>query len=154
MQPTFSEFVSARLGSGSPSRRLGRMFSRPFTATTFREFWRLWNPAFAYVLTYFCYAPLRRIVPRIVAFVATFSISGFLLHDSLVWLALGPQRYPFPVVTVAFTLIGMLVLGCEAIGLSLCRLPRLLRVACHIGVIVGAVAVAVCLSHALRARAA
>lgn len=155
MRPTFTEFCSARLGSGSPALRLWRMFSRPATASTFREFWRLWSPAYGYVPTYFCYAPLRRILPPPIAFVSTFALSGLLLHDLVVWLALGGTRlYSFPVVTVAFIFIAIFVVCSDAAGLSLEWVPRALRVACHLGVICVVLVTAVCLSYAFRACAA
>jgi len=57
------------------------MFSRAFSASSFRAFWKYWNPAFAYLLRYYFYAPLRRAFSRPVSVVLTFAAAGLLFHD-------------------------------------------------------------------------
>lgn len=122
------------------------MFSRAFTATTFRRFWHYWNPLYGYGLSYFCYAPLRRVATKGVSFVTTFALSGFLLHDLPVSIFLGPGKLLFPVVTVAFVGIALFVLVSEIFGVTLRSVPRHLRVASHLAVILGAFSVSVVVS--------
>jgi hypothetical protein len=121
------------------------MLSLAFSAGTFRAFWRYWNPAFAYLLQYYCYAPLRRGLSRPVSVVLTFAVSGFLLHDVVVWSvanSLG-YRYKFPVVAVAFVLLGSWVLVTDYFRLNLRSLPSPMRAVVHGGTIVCALALAV-----------
>jgi hypothetical protein len=76
--------------------------------------------------------------------VLTFAAAGFLFHDCIVWLAASSlgYRYTFPLVTVAFVLLGLLVLASDRFGLTLQALPVLARVIVHGGAIVCAFALA------------
>lgn len=115
-------YVRRRCGGGSPRAMFGRSVSRAFTAPTLGAFWHFWNPVYGYVLGRYCYRPMRRRgVPRAVALVATFAFSGFALHDLLLWparLSVG-ARPLFPVVTVAFVVVAMLVLMTDAMRVDL-----------------------------------
>ena len=54
-------FVAARLGPGtSEPGRLKTMLTRSFGAGSFHEFWRYWNPVYAYYLHDKCYRPLNK----------------------------------------------------------------------------------------------
>lgn len=142
-----------RLGPGPPRTWTPQMFLRAFTASTFRGFWQYWNPLYGYGLTYFCYSPLRRIAPKAVSFVATFALSGFLLHDLLFCFVDGlPARHWFPIVTVAFVCLALVCLLCERVGVTLNGLSPVLRAASHVGVILVAFAVSVGVSVLLSRR--
>jgi hypothetical protein len=56
-------------------------FVRPFVSQSFAEFWRSWNPFVTYWLCLYCYRPIRRLLPRSLAILLTFGVSGFLVHD-------------------------------------------------------------------------
>ncbi len=123
-RPSLAAFTRSRLGAGAASALLVRMLKRAFTAPSLRRFWYYWNPAYGYVLQYFCYRPLSRLLPASVALVITFAASGLLLHDLLVFLVmrmLGGSAY-FPVVTLAFVFVALAVLASEQAGWSLRRL--------------------------------
>ncbi len=126
------------------------MFSCAFTATTFRRFWYYWNPLYGYVLAYFCYAPLRRIAGKEISFVATFALSGFLLHDFPVFIILNlaklPFPFPFPFVTVMFVAVALIVRLSEFVGVTLRDVPKFLRVVSHLAVISGAFSVSLAMS--------
>lgn len=133
-RPTLSQFISIRLGSGSASELAARMFSRAFTAGSFRRFWYYWNPLYAYALGYFFYAPMRRYIPKPLCLVLAFAASGFFLHDAILWIALAPASPPphYPIVTVAFIILSLTILITDRLQISLAALSRKMRVACHL----------------------
>lgn len=98
-----------------------RSIGRAFSAPTFSEFWYYWNPVYGYVLARYCYRPLRRRLPRAIAVIVTFAASGFFLHDLILLpaaVALGGLKF-FPVVTVAFVVISLVILATEALDIGL-----------------------------------
>ncbi len=119
---SLAEFIALRLGNASePGALLGRMFCLSFGAVSFRDFWRYWNPVYGYVLNYYCYKPLQRLLPRPVCVVATFAASGFILHDLPFgwWIrALRTNSLPLPFVALWFSLMGLLVLLTDSFNLS------------------------------------
>ncbi len=155
-RPPLSEFLAARLGPGSPGTWVAHMFSRSFTAPSFRAFWRYWNPVYGYALLYFCYIPIRAFAPKTLCLVATFVFSGFVLHDLPVWAFVdhAVPSVPFPVVTVAFALLALLVLVSESFGLTLGRLRPAARIVCHGGAIGAAFAVSVFMFRLIYRHAA
>jgi hypothetical protein len=126
------------------------MFSRAFTAPTFRGFWRYWNPWYGYALLYGCYLPWRRVAPKSACFVATFAVSGFLFHDLVAWTVIGVAA---PVVTVAFVLIAFSCLLSERVGVTLRSLSSSARVVSHLGVILVAFVLSIGLSYAFEHHA-
>ncbi len=84
---TLNQYLRFRLGSKGGSAAWFNFFIRPFGATSFAQFWRLWNPVYGYFLYHFSYRPLSRILPRSAAVLATFVVCGFLLHDLPAWAA-------------------------------------------------------------------
>ncbi len=128
---TLSQFIARRLGDEpNAGVLLKRMFILSFGAPSFREFWRYWNPVYGYFLYYYCYKPLRRGLPRAVCVVATFFVSGFVLHDLLFgwWIrAIRTGTLPFPFVGVWFSLMGVLVLLTRALHMNWERWPFVLR---------------------------
>ncbi|MHB1416216.1 MAG: MBOAT family O-acyltransferase [Chloroflexota bacterium] len=129
-QLTLRDFVQRRLGRGSDLQQLKRMFSRSFGAGSFAGFWRYWNPVYSYYLDQYCYRPLRKVLPRSLAIVATFACSGFLLHDLPFWWgvrALVSRSLPVPFVTLWFTLMAVLTLGGARLGLDYTSQPFCVR---------------------------
>ncbi len=118
-QITLEQFITKRLGDqGEPLELLRRMFILSFGAASLREFWRYWNPVYGYFLNYYCYRPLRSVLPRPVCVLATFFVSGFVLHDLLFgwWIrAIRMQGLPFPFVGVWFALMGLFVVLTNAL---------------------------------------
>lgn len=100
---------------------------------------RIWNPLFSYYLYYVRYKPIVRFVPRSVAVVLTFSVSGA-VHDlcaSLVTMRV------FVLFAPVFTVFGLLVVVEERFGLSLSWAPVWLRASIHALVLVGTVGVGI-----------
>ena len=146
---TLGTFISRRLGSDT-SRRLGRMFSRSFAAGSFAGFWYYWNPVLTYYLALFFYRPLRRVLPRPLAVVATFAFSGFFLHDVPFWwavTALKTRSLPVPFVCIWFVAMAILILVAERLRLDFSARPLAVRVALNaLNIAVGALpAYAVCI---------
>ena len=133
-RPTLLVYVLRRLGPGNALAIVRNVFVRPFTSSTLRAFWLHWNPVFGYYLAYFCYRPLRRIVSPPLAVLFTFAVSGFLLHDLLLWPAALAKHepLPYPAVTVAFLVSGGMVLVAEVQGIEFSRLPAPVRCLVHI----------------------
>lgn len=130
---TLTQFIEQRLSAQSdPASLLRIMFERSFGAGTLRDFWRFWNPVYGYVLYYYCYRPLRRLLPRSLSTIATFAASGFFLHDLPFgwWVrALKAHSLPAPFVAIWFVLIALLVLLADYLTLSYARLPFAARAA-------------------------
>lgn len=86
---TFDEYLRAR-GYDPKARALvlRRMFVDVWAEPSFRDFWRVWNPAYGYVLhrLYVVLGGKRR--PAL-ASLTVFAACGFLLHDLPVWTVTG-----------------------------------------------------------------
>ncbi len=131
-QLTLRDFVRRRLGTGNDLDQLRRMFSRAFGAGSFAGFWRYWNPVYSYYLDRLCYRPLRRVLPRPLAVMATFACSGFFLHDLPFWwgvTALKTRSLPVPFVALWFALMAVLALAGTGLKLNFAHLPFPARVA-------------------------
>ena len=116
MRPRLSKYVSLKLGGVEGELpRLKYMLKKSFTASNFRSFWNAWNPIYSYVLMYFIYKPIRRILPRPLAVVITFIANG-LFHDLMVFLILGRSDL---VITKLFLVYGLMVVIETVVGLSL-----------------------------------
>ncbi len=109
------------------------MCRQSFTSTTFAGFWRSWNPLFSYYLLYFCYAPLRKRVPRPLAQIAPFALSGS-VHDLAATVARGE---PYLVFTLSFIFFGLWTVVERGIGLRVTVFPASIRPAYHLMLIVG-----------------
>lgn len=134
-RPPLQAFPVSRSGISSPASFAPTMFQRAFGAPSFRAFWRHWDPLYGYLLRYYCYLPLRRIFPDSLSLVITFAISGFLLHDLVIWGVVGHPL--FPVVTFAFVLLAGLVLVSSAVGLSLRKFSPSQRAIAHATALLG-----------------
>ncbi len=130
---TLNEHIRRRLGQADDTTLLKTMFVRSFGAGSFREFWRYWNPVYGYYLYYYCYRPLRKILPRSLSVIVTFACSGFFLHDLLFlgWgiRALAKGRVTIPFVTLWFSTMAILMLLAEAVKMDLSNKSLGVRIA-------------------------
>ena len=124
---TFSTYLRRRLGTQGGRSTWFNFFIKPFTAPSFAEFWRLWNPVYGYFLYYYTYRPLSRVMPRAFAKLATFVACGLLLHDVPAWLF--TRRILPPGATIAFILFGLGVVASERFHMDMSRRPVQVRVA-------------------------
>ena len=139
-RPSFGRYLYARLGPGSPGQCLRHMFSRAFGASDFTRFWQYWNPFLGYVLSYCCYAPMRRFAPRPVCLIFTFALNGLLFHDLIYLWPFGlamSHGLPFPVFTLALATNAVIILAAERHRHTLTHLSLPRRVACHLLVFFG-----------------
>ena len=132
---SLSRYLRYRLGEGNDVELLKAMIARAFTARSFSDFWRYWNPVYGYALDRWCYRPLHRVLPRPVAVVLTFTACGFLLHDvpfgwAITFATTG--RVSFPLIGAWFLLIGLAVVAGEALRLDFRRLGSPCRVLLHV----------------------
>ena len=136
---SLAEYIHFRLGDENRLWPLLRAnFVRSFTAPSLADFWRYWNPVYGYYLAKLIYRPLRRRLPRALCVLATFAVSGFLLHDVFSWplvTAVTRQLY-VPHTTAWFLLVALLVLAGEAVALRFDRLGGVTRVLLHVAVLV------------------
>ena len=107
MKPSLSQYINRRLGGTKGEiAQLKYMLKHSFSAPNFRSFWIVWNPIFSYVLLYYVYKPIRRLLPSSLAQVITFVVNG-LFHDFMVYLIMGVKGFT---VTRLFGIYGVLVL--------------------------------------------
>lgn len=139
-QMTLGQFVEQRLGGERDAAALlKKMFILSLGAESFREFWRYWNPVYGYFLYYYCYRPLRGLLPTPLCVIATFGASGFFLHDLPFgwWIrAIRMQRQPLPFVALWFLQIGLIVLLTDALNLTWRNQPLMVRALLNVGWVV------------------
>lgn len=129
-KPSFSWYLRHKLGRQGGRAAWFNFFIRPFTASSFAEFWRMWNPVYGYYLTYYSYRPLARTMPREMAAFLTFVACGFLLHDVPAWLF--TRRLLPPGATIAFTVLGAGSVASERLQMDMSRLPVEARAAINV----------------------
>jgi len=149
-RPTLNEYIDLRLGSTLEAQAVN-FLRRPFTAETFAGFWRYWNPVFSYYLSYYCYQPLRRWLPRRPAVIATFGACGG-AHAAIAFMLAGlaPRPALASLAIFWFTLLGVAVVLLETLKLSFVRWPAALRPLAHIGIIAACYKVAELLDSVLK----
>lgn len=126
-RPSYREYVAGLHGDAGPLQLL----CRPLAAGSLVELWRLWNPAYTWLLRWFVYAALRRWLPGGPARLVTFLVCGFALHDlPFLYLpaALRGAAWPWPFTTLLFLLLGLEVELTRATGLSWAGWPAWARV--------------------------
>ena len=131
-------YVLRRMGHKRGFALVTEMFHRAFTADSLANFWRYWNPVYGFYLARYVQRPLKRLVPRPLSVVLTFAFSGFVLHDMLgLWPVLVFKTGVFkpPFVTSWFTLVGLLVVLTEALGVSFAARSGQQRVTIHLVVL-------------------
>lgn len=130
---SFRDFTMKRMGNPTgPWDALGRMFSLSFRAKSFADFWRYRNPVYHYFLSYWIYRPIRRVLPRSVAVLLSFTFCGFFFHD----LFLLPFTH-MPLITVWFLFLGAGVVAGEIFQMDLSFRPPLFRIVINAVYIVG-----------------
>jgi hypothetical protein len=129
-------YIEVRLGTGAGTQARN-LLARPFGAGSFAGFWRYWNPVYGYVLFYWSYRPLRRVLPRAAAMWLTFVLCGLVLHDMVGW-ALG-RNVRFPEMTILFAVFGLGTVAGEALGMDLSRRPAAVRVAANVAYLAASV---------------
>lgn len=129
---TLGRYVERRTGvplGAKGSLRL--MLQRSLGAGSFHGFWLYWNPIWGYYLARFVNAPLRRVLPKPLALVATFVASG-LVHDAAIVVLTGTRSV---VLTVWFGILGLAVVVTERIGLRYDPLPWITRAGVNLGIL-------------------
>lgn len=124
---TLAEFTNRRIGAGGHGQQLWNLLVRPFAAPSFIGFWRLWNPVYGYFLYFWSYRPLRQFMPRPAAELATFAVSGFVLHDLPLFAA--RRSFGVPYVTAWFVLAGAIAIAAEQSRLDVSSWPAGARIA-------------------------
>lgn len=112
---TVEDYIKYRIGTLDPLKVTGRVFTKPFKARSLRKFWWYWNPGYGYFLLYYCYRPLRTLLPHGTALLVTFLICGF-CHDALYLIPMAIAdggKIPLPFVTVWFLFIAIGILGAD-----------------------------------------
>jgi D-alanyl-lipoteichoic acid acyltransferase DltB (MBOAT superfamily) len=125
------------LGSKGGQKAWFNFFIRPFGASSFAEFWRLWNPVYGYFLYYYSYRPLSRVMPRNAAMLSTFAACGFLLHDLPAW-AFSRRILP-PGATIAFLMFSLGAIASDQFHMNLSRWPVAARAAINIIYLAGCI---------------
>jgi hypothetical protein len=134
VRPSYAKYERRRLGNpGTQWEGIAYSVRRSFGASSFGGFWRYWNPLFSYFLYYLCYKPLSHYLPRSLAVLLTFLVSGA-IHDLVASLV---TLKPFILFTPVFLVFGLLVCGEEQLGWSFKGMPFWLRASIHSIVIVG-----------------
>ena len=128
-RPGFHEYLHRRLGPRGRGR-WARFFLHPFTAASFAEFWRRWNPVYGYFLAYYVYRPAARYLPKPAAVMATFVFAGLVMHDLPAWVVV--RRVLPPGGTIAFTLLGAGLVASQRTGMNLSTRPTGVRVAVNV----------------------
>jgi hypothetical protein len=144
---SLTTYIEQRLGTTVREQAVN-FLAKPFTASTVREFWWYWNPVVGYALRYGCYRPMRRVLPRPLAGLLTFSLCG-LVHDllgSIGVLTGGPG--PRFTMTLGFTLLGLVLLVTEAGHIRFDAVPAAGRWVIHLLLLVSCFGLAVWLTSA------
>jgi hypothetical protein len=128
-KPTFHEYLERRLGPQNRGR-WARFFLHPFTAASFAEFWRRWNPVYGYFPGVLHLPTVSLRLPRPVAVMATFVFAGLVMHDLPAWIV--TRRVFPPGGTIAFTLFGVGLIVSQRAGMNLSTRPPAFRVAVNV----------------------
>ena len=134
---TFAQYLRFRLGSKGGKSAWFNFFIKPFGASSFAEFWRLWNPVYGYFLYYYSYRPLSRVMPRTPAMLITFVACGFFLHDLPAWVF--SRRILPPGATIAFLMFGLGAVASDRFHMDLSRWPLPARAAINVIYLAGCV---------------
>jgi hypothetical protein len=145
-RPSLTRYAERRMGHGSQWSQIANLVVRPFGAATFAGFWRTFNPLYSYVLHYYCYRPLRRLMPRRAAELVTFGVSGFALHEVPLWAIRGEIGLPW--VTAWFGLAGAIAVAADVARVDIGDLPFAARAAMNLSYLLGTMLVVVLIAQA------
>jgi len=134
---TLAQYLRFRLGSKGGKTAWFNFFIKPFGASSFAQFWRLWNPVYGYFLYYYSYRPLSRVMPRTGAMLTTFVACGFFLHDLPAWVF--TRRILPPGATIAFLMFGLGAVASDRFRMDLSRQPVTARAAINVTYLAGCV---------------
>jgi MBOAT, membrane-bound O-acyltransferase family len=134
---TLAQYLRFRLGTEGGKTAWFNFFIRPFGASSFAQFWRLWNPVYGYFLYYYSYRPLARVMPRSGAMLSTFIACGFFLHDLPAWVF--SRRILPPGATIAFFMFGVGAVASDRFKMDLSRQPVPVRAAINLIYLAGCV---------------
>ena len=132
---TLEEYIEYRTGTKEVSKIVRNMLLKPFMASSLRSFWNYWNPGYGYFLLYYCYKPLRSLLPDGLSLLITFIICG-ILHDVIYIIPMMIQNngnIPIPFVTVWFVLIGVGILITDYFRINFNRIRPIVRPLLHLG---------------------
>jgi hypothetical protein len=144
---TLAEFTNRRIGAGGHRRQFYNLLVRPFAAPSFIGFWRRWNPVYGYFLYFWSYRPLRQFMPRPAAELATFAVSGFVLHDLPLFAA--RRSFGTPYVTAWFVLAGAIAIAAERAHIDVASWPAGARIAVNATYLLATLCAVVALSVAI-----
>ena len=114
------------------------MLIRSLGASSIAGFWRHWNPIWSYGLGRFVLGPLGLVFPSSVAVILTFAVSG-VLHDLVIMAIRSEVAFLF---TPWFTMMGMAVVGTDALGWNYEHLSWPARAAINLTIILTGLALA------------
>jgi D-alanyl-lipoteichoic acid acyltransferase DltB (MBOAT superfamily) len=127
---SLGQYLRFRLGNRGGTTAWFNFFIRPFGASSFAQFWRLWNPVYGYFLSYYSYRPLSRLMPRSAAMLITFVACGFLLHDLPAWVFTG--RVLPPGAAITFFMFGLGAIASDRFNMDLSHWPIAARAVVNI----------------------
>ncbi len=135
---TLEEYTYYRTGTTKVSLIIRNMFFKPFMASSFRSFWKYWNPSWGYYLLFYCYKPMRIIFPYWVALIISFLICG-LIHDMIYILPImfNKVEFVFPFITVWFMIISFGIVLTEYFEINFNKTKMMFRPVFHLGFLVG-----------------
>jgi hypothetical protein len=135
---TLEEYTYYRTGSTKVSLIIRNMFFKPFVSSSFRSFWKYWNPSWGYFLLFYCYKPIKTVFPHWAALMITFLISG-LVHDMIYILPMmmNEVEFVFPFITVWFLILSIGILLTEYLQIDFNKTNLKFRPIFHLAYLVG-----------------
>ena len=135
---TLEEYIQYRTGTTKISLIIRNMFFKPFVSSSFKSFWKYWNPSWGYFLLFYCYKPIRTFFPHWASLIITFLISG-LLHDIIYIIPkmMNKVGFVFPFITVWFLIISIGILVSEYLQINFNKINLKFRPIFHLGYLIG-----------------
>lgn len=135
---TLEEYIQYRTGTTSIGLMVRNMFFKPFVSPSLRAFWQYWNPSWGYFLLFYCYKPLKAILPHWASLMLTFLVCG-LLHDviHIVPRVMRRGEFAFPFITVWFLIISAGILLTDYLQINFEKANPAFRVIFHLGFLIG-----------------
>lgn len=102
--PSLGQYVNKITGLPLGAKgSLSQMLQNSLGAKSIQEFWLYWNPIWGFYLRFYCFKPLKKILPIGLARLFTFIVSGG-LHDIAILAITGRLQL---ICTTAFLIIGI-----------------------------------------------
>lgn len=135
---TLEEYTYYRTGTTKVSLMIRNMFFKPFVSSSFRSFWKYWNPSWGYFLLFYCYKPIKTIFPHWASLIITFLICG-LLHDLIyiIPMMMNEVEFVFPFITVWFLIIIIGILLTEYLQIDFNKTNIKVRPIFHLSYLAG-----------------